>query len=155
MHRNRGRCRSHGEGSNRRSDWGCATGWSGRLVRWQRQRAPHRYNAAWMGRVFSSTTASGFRFGGLFSAVAGPRSGVTNVYNSNYGVRGDGAPLPVLLPPKPPEPRIKNVDWFSKMTLPEFLSFVCTTAVTAAALPLSRTSMRLFHGSLVMFLDRM
>lgn len=36
---------------------------------------------------------------------------------------------------------MKTVDWFSKMTVPVFLSLVVTCDVTAAALPLSRTSM--------------
>jgi len=36
----------------------------------------HRYNAACEGIVFSSRTASGFRFGGVLAAEAAPRSAV-------------------------------------------------------------------------------
>ena len=49
-------------------------------------------------------------------------------------------PLPARRPPNPPDPRVKTVDWFSKITVPVFLSLVVTWIVTAAALPLSRTS---------------
>ena len=49
-------------------------------------------------------------------------------------------PLPVRLPPKPPEPRMKSVDWFSNISWPVDLSFVSTMTVTAAAFPLSSTS---------------
>lgn len=52
-------------------------------------------------------------------------------------------PVPERLPPKPPAPRMNTVTWFSKITFPVALSFVCTTVVTEAALPLSRTSMSL------------
>ena len=52
-------------------------------------------------------------------------------------------PLPARLPPNPPDPRMNSVDWFSKMTLPVCLSLVSTMAVTAAALPLSKTSINL------------
>lgn len=49
-------------------------------------------------------------------------------------------PMPFCFPPKPPAPRMKTVDWLSKITFPVALSLVCTMDVTAAALPLSRTS---------------
>jgi hypothetical protein len=52
----------------------------------------------------------------------------------------DDLPLPSRLPPKPPEPRMNTVDWFSKMILPVVLSFISTIVVTAAAFPLSKTS---------------
>jgi hypothetical protein len=41
---------------------------------------------------------------------------------------------------------MKSVDWFSKIILPDFLSFVSTIVVTDAALPLSRTSINLHRG---------
>lgn len=50
------------------------------------------------------------------------------------------SPEPFFFPPIPPLPRINTVDWFSNITLPVALSTVSTTDVTAAALPLSRTS---------------
>jgi hypothetical protein len=48
-------------------------------------------------------------------------------------------PLPARLPPNPPDPRMKTVDWFSKIRVPD-LSRVSTMEVTAAAFPLSSTS---------------
>ena len=51
-----------------------------------------------------------------------------------------GLPFPVFLPPNPPAPRMKTVEWFSKTTSPLEASLVWVTVVTAAALPLSRTS---------------
>ena len=53
------------------------------------------------------------------------------------------SPFPARLPPNPPAPRMKTVIWFSNITLPLCLSLVSMMVVTAAALPLSSTSISL------------
>lgn len=45
---------------------------------------------------------------------------------------------------------MKTVDWFSKITFPVVLSLVSTIEVTAAAFPLSRTSINLSHDERVL-----
>jgi hypothetical protein len=58
------------------------------------------------------------------------------------------SPLPVFLPPKPPEPRMKAVIMFSKITFPLSFSLVSVSRLTDAALPLSNASKsRVFETS--------
>ena len=72
----------------------------------------------------------------MFEAVAGPRS-FPNI-SLNTLSANEIIPLPTRLPPNPPDPLTKIVEIASKISSPEYLSFVVTRVVTAAAFPLSR-----------------